>query len=62
MDTSFIFRAGTSRYGDSIYFFSKNKLGWGAAQFACTSVGGDLVRVDNAAEDNWVKSESNKRK
>uniref|UniRef100_A0A194AJ77 C-type lectin domain-containing protein n=1 Tax=Pinctada fucata TaxID=50426 RepID=A0A194AJ77_PINFU len=46
---------GWTRYQDSCYLFSRFVGSYSEAEFFCTSVGGNLVQLETAAENNFVK-------
>ena len=56
MQGKFHFRAQQVKYGSSVYYFSRNKATWDQGQAECRKWNGDLVRIDNAAEHNYLKS------
>ena len=50
------FRVDSERYGGATYMFSANDYHWEAAQHACRMVNGNLVRINSAAEQNFIQT------
>ncbi|MEL6262526.1 MAG: NF038122 family metalloprotease [Cyanobacteria bacterium J06626_6] len=43
-------------YNGSLYLLTDSEMSWEAAQLEAVRLGGNLVTLNNAAEENWIKS------
>ncbi|XP_052693925.1 perlucin-like protein [Crassostrea angulata] len=49
-------------FGRNCYYFSsKKEVNFYVAMNACNSMGGHLLEIQNAREDNWIALQTNKR-